>query len=61
MATTHHLATYASAGGELTLSPKVRVRVEVRDYVTWATPAGTSNRTRRNDIAVLAGVRLTVR
>ncbi|MGE3510333.1 MAG: hypothetical protein AB7N65_15795 [Vicinamibacterales bacterium] len=60
VATTHHLATYASVGGELGLS-RVRVRLEVRDYLTWVTPFGASGPTRRNDIAVLAGLRLALR
>jgi hypothetical protein len=60
VATTHHLATYGSVGGELRLS-RVRVRLEVRDYLTWVTPYGTSGTTRRNDVAVLAGLRLALR
>jgi hypothetical protein len=39
----------------------VRVRLEVRDYLTWVTPFGTSGTTRRNDVAVLAGLRLALR
>lgn len=60
VSTTHDLATYASAGGELGLA-RVRVRLEVRNYLTWATPAGSSGTTRRNDVAVLAGLRLALR
>lgn len=60
VATTHNLATYASAGGELGLS-RVRVRLEVRDYLTWAPPVGASGPSRRNDVAVLAGLRLALR
>lgn len=60
VATTHNLATYASVGGELGLS-RVRVRLEVRDYLTWMTPFGTSGTARRNDVAVLAGLRVAVR
>jgi hypothetical protein len=60
VATTHSLATYASAGGELGLL-RVRVRLEVRDYLTWATPLGTAGTTCRNDVAVLAGLRLALR
>lgn len=60
VATTHNLATYASVGGELGLS-RVRVRLEVRDYLTWVTPLGASDPTRRNDVAVLAGLRLALR
>lgn len=57
---THNLATYASVGGELGLS-RVRVRLEVRDYLTWASALQSSRRTRRNDVAVLAGLRLALR
>lgn len=60
IATTHNLATYASLGGELGLL-RVRVRLEVRDYLTWVTPLSASETTRRNDIAVLAGLRLALR
>jgi hypothetical protein len=59
VATTHNLATYASVGGELGLS-RVRLRLEVRDYLTWVTPLGTWGTTRRNDVAVLAGLRLAL-
>lgn len=55
-ATTHNLAAYAAAGGEIGLA-KVRVRLEVRNYMTWLNPAGTDN-VRRNDVAFMAGVRL---
>ena len=60
VATTHNLATYASVGGELGLL-RVLVRLEVRDYLTWVTPLGASDATRRNDVAVLAGLRLDLR
>jgi len=60
VATTHNLATYASVGGEMGLV-RVRVRLEVRDYLTWVTPRGASDPTRRNDVAVLAGLRLDLR
>lgn len=59
-ATTHNLAAYASAGGEVALS-KVRVRLEVRDYMTWMNPAGALDSVRRNDVAFMAGLRLGVR
>jgi hypothetical protein len=58
--TTHSLAMYASAGAELGLS-RVRVRLEVRDYLTRATPLGAAGATRRNDVAVLAGLRVALR
>ncbi len=60
VATTHHLTTYASVGGEFGLA-RVRVRLEVRDYLTWAAPVGRPDATRRNDVAVLAGLRLALR
>ena len=60
VATTHNMATYASVGGEIGLT-RVRVRLEVRDYLMWVTPVGTSGTTRRNDVAVLAGLRLALR
>lgn len=59
-ATTHQLAAYASVGGELGLA-RVRVRLEVRDYLTWVTPPGAVSTARRNDVAVLAGLRLALR
>jgi hypothetical protein len=60
VAATHNLTTYASVGGELGVS-RVRVRLEVRDYLTWVTPFGTARSTSRNDVAVLAGLRLALR
>jgi hypothetical protein len=60
VATTHNLATYASVGGELGLS-RVRVRLEMRDYLTWVTRFDSAGTTRRNDVAVLAGLRLALR
>lgn len=60
VATTHNTAMYASVGGELGLS-RVRVRLEVRDYLTWVIPFGTSGTRRRSDVAVLAGLRLALR
>lgn len=60
LATRHNLATYASVGGELGLS-RVRLRLEVRDYLTWVNPLGTLRTTRRNDVALLAGLRLALR
>lgn len=59
VATTHDLAAYVSAGGEIALA-KVRLRLEVRDYMTWTNPAGSGG-ARRNDVAFLAGLRLGVR
>jgi hypothetical protein len=60
IATTHNLTTYASVGGELGLS-RVRVRLEVRDYLTWVAPFGTARTTRSNDVALLAGLRIALR
>ena len=56
---THNVAGYAAVGGELGFS-RVRVRLEVRDYLTGFKPlacngaAGT-----RNDVVALVGLRLT--
>lgn len=60
IATSSTLAAYASAGGELGM-PKVRLRLEVRDYLTWGGSLGTGSRSGRNDVAVLAGLRLALR
>lgn len=60
VATAHNLAAYASIGGEIALV-KVRVRLEVRDYMTWLDSPRAAGGTRRNDVAFLAGIRLGVR
>lgn len=60
VATTHNVAAYASAGGEIGLA-RVRVRLEVRDYMTWLDTPGSSESAHRNDIAVMAGLRLGMR
>ncbi len=59
-ATTHNLAAYVGGGGELALA-KIRVRLEVRDYMTWMNAAGSSVSSRRNDIMIMAGLRFGVR
>lgn len=58
--TAHNLAAYVSAGGEIALA-KVRLRLEVRDYMTWRDPSGGSGRVRSNDVVFIAGLRLGVR
>ncbi len=60
VATTHDVATYASVGGELGLS-RVRVRLELRDYLTWIAPPGGTGTARQNDVALLAGLRIALR
>lgn len=58
---THNLAAYASAGGELGKG-RVRLRLELRDYLTDFRPlGGESGSELRNDVALLAGLRLTRR
>ena len=57
LATTHNRAAYASAGGEIGLA-RVRVRLEVRDYLTWIDSARAGAGARRNDVTVMAGLRL---
>ena len=59
---THNLAGYASAGGEVGIGSRVSVRIEARDYVTGFKPlAGEGSADARNDVAVLAGLRIKVR
>lgn len=60
LATTHHLAAYASAGGEIGNS-RLRVRLEVRDYLIRLNQPTSSATSTRNDVAVLAGLRLGLR
>lgn len=60
LATTHHLAAYASVGGEIG-NRRLRVRLEVRDYLTWLNQPISAATSTRNDVAVLAGLRLGLR
>lgn len=58
---THNVAAYASAGGEVGFG-RIRVRLEARDYVSGFKPlAGTGASDARNDVAVLAGLRIITR
>lgn len=59
VATAHNLTAYASVGAEVALV-KIRLRLEVRDYVSWLSPTGGSETVRRNDVAFMAGIRLGV-
>ncbi len=55
----HNLAAYGSAGGELGYR-RIRFRVEARDYVTGFKPlTGSGTAERRNDVSVMAGLRIT--
>lgn len=59
---THNLAAYASAGGEIGVGSRVKLRLEARDYVTGFKPlTGTGAADTRNDLSVMAGLRLKVR
>lgn len=60
VATTHDMAAYVSAGAEVGLG-RVRLRLEARDYVSGSGLAHSSDRNPKNDIAVLAGLRLAFR
>lgn len=60
VATRNDLSAYASVGAELGIS-RVRLRLEVRDYLTWGRPFGAARSTGLNDVAVLAGLRLARR
>ncbi len=58
---THNLAAYGSAGGELGYR-RVRLRVEVRDYVSGFKPLVVASAGgRRTDVAVMVGLRLAGR
>jgi hypothetical protein len=57
-AATHNLTGFVSAGGEVDLR-RVQLRLEVRDYLSGFAPlAGTGARATRNDVMLLAGLRL---
>lgn len=56
---THNVAGYAAVGGEMTKG-RVRVRAEVREYLSGFRPlTGGSGAMARNDVVALVGVRLT--
>lgn len=58
---THNLAAYGSAGAELAYR-RVRVRLEARDYLSGFKPlVGGGRSTTRNDVVVLAGLRIVSR
>lgn len=58
---THNLAAYGSLGGELGIG-RVRLRMELRDYVSDFAPLrGDGASTSRNDLVVMAGLRLARR
>jgi hypothetical protein len=55
---TFNPAAYVSAGGELSIR-RVRLRLEVRDYVTGFKPLnGGGSSAVRNDVAVMLGLRI---
>jgi hypothetical protein len=59
---THNLAAYGAAGAELDIGARLRLRVEARNYVTGFKPleaAGAADT--RNDVSILAGLRVKVR
>ena len=60
VATTHQLAAYVGAGGEVSLG-RVGFRLEVRDYVIGPNLTRLSGAAQRNDVSVLAGLRLVLR
>lgn len=58
---THNVAGYASVGGEVGMG-RVRLRLEARDYVTGFKALGGGGAVdTRNDVAVMAGLRITGR
>jgi hypothetical protein len=58
--TTRNLAAHSSGFGELDLA-RVRVRIEVRDYMTWLDAPGSSGSVPRKDVVVMAGLRIGMR
>ncbi len=61
LAVRHNAAAYAGAGGELGAGG-VRVRLEARQYLTRFRPlAGGAGTDTRNEVALLAGLRLVTR
>lgn len=59
--TTHNPAAYGSVGGVVGVG-RVRLRVEVRDYVTGFQPLNSGGTTdSRNDVALMFGLRLGAR
>jgi hypothetical protein len=58
---THNVAGYLGVGGEVGIG-RIRLRLEVRDYLTGFTPLrGEGARRGRNDVAVIFGIRLVSR
>jgi len=58
---THNLAAYGSMGGELGVR-RVALRIEARDYVTGFKPlVGGGAADTRNDVVLMAGLRITTR
>ena len=59
---THNFAGYASAGGEIGVGRRLKVRMEARDYVTGFKPlTGAGATDTRNDLSMMVGLRLKVR
>ena len=59
VAATHALAGYGAAGGELGVG-RVRLRLEVRDYVTAFKPlVGAGSAAMRHEVMAMAGLRFT--
>ena len=59
---THNLAGYASAGGEIGIGMRVKLRLEARDYVSGFKPlVGNGSTATRNDVSFMAGLRIKVR
>ena len=59
---THNIAGYASAGAELGIGQRFKLRLDARDYVSGFKPlAGAGSADTRNDVSVLVGLRVKVR
>lgn len=58
---THNLAAFVGVGGEIGVG-RIRLRLQLRDYVTGFKPLhGDGASGRRNDVVLLAGLRLAAR
>lgn len=58
--TTHDIAAYVSAGAEVRVG-RVGLRLEARDYASRSGVRNSVDTKRKNDVAVLAGLRLALR
>ena len=59
---THNFAAYANTGAEIGVGSRVKLRLEARDYITGFKPlSGGGAVDTRNDLSLMAGLRVKVR